>query len=55
MPIDFYYLPESSPCRAVAMTAKALGIELNAKYIDLKSGEHLKPEFKKVSSVNYKL
>lgn len=48
MGIDFYYLPGSSPCRAVQMTAKAVGVELNLKLTDLMAGEHLKPEFLKV-------
>lgn len=48
MTIDFYYLPGSAPCRAVLMTAKAVGVELNLKLVNLMSGEHLKPEFIKV-------
>ncbi|XP_065372220.1 glutathione S-transferase 1-1-like [Calliphora vicina] len=47
--MDFYYLPLSAPCRSVLMTAKALGIELNKKYLDLMAGEHLKPEFVKIN------
>lgn len=46
--MDFYYVPGSAPCRAVQMTAKAVGVELNLKHTDLLSGEHLKPEFLKV-------
>ncbi|XP_077286219.1 glutathione S-transferase 1-like [Arctopsyche grandis] len=49
MGIDFYYLPGSSPCRAVMMTAKALGVNLNFKLIDLMKGEHLTPEFLKMN------
>lgn len=48
MVLDFYYLPASAPCRSVQMVAKAVGVELNCKYLDLMSGEHLKPEFIKV-------
>lgn len=48
MSLDFYYVPGSGPCRAVLMTAKALGVELNLKHTSLKDGEHLKPEFVKV-------
>lgn len=51
MGIDFYYLPGSSPCRAVQMTAKAVGVDLNLKLTNLMAGEHLKPEFLKVSCV----
>lgn len=49
MPIDFYYTPGSPPCRSVLLTAKALGLELNLKTLDLHHGEHMKPEFLKVS------
>lgn len=48
MPIDFYYTPGSPPCRSVLLTAKALGLELNLKTLDLHHGEHMKPEFIKV-------
>lgn len=48
MPIDFYYIPGSAPCRAVLLAAKALNVELNLKYTDLMKGEHLTPEFVKV-------
>ncbi|XP_061392579.1 LOW QUALITY PROTEIN: glutathione S-transferase 2-like [Musca vetustissima] len=47
--MDFYYLPLSAPCRSVIMTAKALGIELNKKLLNLFEGEHLKPEFLKIN------
>lgn len=48
MGIDFYYTSGSPPCHAVQMTAKAVGVELNQKVINLATGEHLKPEFIKV-------
>lgn len=48
MVLDFYMLPGSAPCSIVQMTAKALGVELNLKPVDLFSGEHLKPEYLKV-------
>lgn len=48
MGIDFYYLPGSAPCRAVQMTAKAVGVDLNLKLTDLMAGDHMKPEFLKV-------
>ncbi|TMW40689.1 hypothetical protein DOY81_014231 [Sarcophaga bullata] len=47
--MDFYYLPLSAPCRAVMMTAKAIGVELNKKLLDLFAGEHMKPEFLKLN------
>lgn len=49
MTIDFYYTPGSSPCRAVLLTAKALGVELNLKPMNLMKGEHLTPEFLKIN------
>jgi hypothetical protein len=49
--MDFYYLPGSAPCRAVMMTAKAVGVELNLKLTNLMAGEHMKPEFLKVRIV----
>lgn len=49
MTIDLYYLPLSPPCRSIIMLAKTLNIELNLKKLDLFAGEHLKPDFLKVS------
>lgn len=48
MPLDLYYVPGSAPCRTVLLAAKALGVEVNLKYLDLMKGEHLTPEFVKV-------
>lgn len=48
MPIDFYYLPPSPPCRAVQMTAVAVGAELNLKPMKLSDGDHLTPEYLEV-------
>ncbi|XP_060647215.1 uncharacterized protein LOC132785239 [Drosophila nasuta] len=47
--LDFYYMLYSAPCRSILMTAKALGIELNKKQVDLDAGDHLKPEFVKIN------
>lgn len=49
MGLDFYYTPGSAPCRAVLLAAKAVGVDLNLKQVDLMKGEHLSPEFVKVS------
>ncbi|XP_050435654.1 glutathione S-transferase 1-like [Adelges cooleyi] len=49
MTVDFYYTPGSPPCRAVLLAAKAIGLELNLKPLDLHHGEHLKPEFVKIN------
>lgn len=48
--LDFYYTPGSAPCRAVQMTAKAVGVELNLKLVNLMAGEHLTPEYLKVNT-----
>ncbi|XP_061400688.1 glutathione S-transferase 4-like [Musca vetustissima] len=47
--MDFYYYPISSPCRAVLMTAKAVGVELNKKLMSVFKGENLTPEFLKIN------
>lgn len=47
--MDFYYLSGSAPCRSVIMLAKALGVELNKKQLNLMEGEHLKPEFVQIN------
>lgn len=46
--IDFYYLPASAPCRAVMMLAKAIGVRLNLKIVDVLRAENMKPEYVKV-------
>ncbi|EDV49390.1 glutathione S-transferase 1-1 [Drosophila erecta] len=47
--LDFYYMLYSAPCRSILMTARALGLELNKKQVDLDAGEHLKPEFVRIN------
>jgi len=49
MPIDFYYVPGSAPCRAVLLAAKAVGIDMNLKQVDLMKGEQMTPEFIKMN------
>nr|CAD7587475.1 unnamed protein product [Timema genevievae] len=39
----------SPPCRAVALVARTLGLELNDKIVDLFKKEHLEPEFGKIN------
>lgn len=46
--IDLYYTPWSSTCRAVQLTAKLLGIDLNLKRLQVSKKEQLTPEFIKV-------
>ena len=43
--MDFYYTDLSPPCRATLLTAKALEINLNKKFVDLSKGEHKTPEY----------
>lgn len=47
--MDFYYLPPSPPCRAVEMAAKAVGVTLNKKIVDLMAGQQMDPEFLKLN------
>ncbi|KAH8409861.1 hypothetical protein KR222_011015 [Zaprionus bogoriensis] len=47
--MDFYYLSASAPCRSVLMTAKALGLDLNKKPLNILQGDHLKPEYLKIN------
>uniref|UniRef100_A0A182JW79 glutathione transferase n=1 Tax=Anopheles christyi TaxID=43041 RepID=A0A182JW79_9DIPT len=47
--MDFYYLPLSAPCQSIRLLAKALGLHLNLKELDLLKGDHLKPEFLKIN------
>ena len=49
MPIDLYYMKMSPPVRAVHMALKHLNLDFNLKTLDLMKGEHLTPEFLKVS------
>ncbi len=54
MVIDFHYMLESAPCRAVLMLAKHLDIELNLKILNFQKKEHLKEEFIKVKNFRNK-
>lgn len=38
-------MPGSAPCRAIQMTAAAVGVQLNLKFLNIQTGEHLTPEF----------
>lgn len=49
MTIDLYYLNGSAPATSVRLLANAIGVELNLKELNLFAGEHLKPEFVKVT------
>ncbi|XP_044741249.1 glutathione S-transferase D7-like [Chrysoperla carnea] len=47
--IDLYYFPPSPPCRAVMLTAKAVGVKLNLKLLNITEGEHMNAEFVKLN------
>uniref|UniRef100_A0A1B6EXA4 Uncharacterized protein n=1 Tax=Cuerna arida TaxID=1464854 RepID=A0A1B6EXA4_9HEMI len=49
MGIDVYHTPGSPPSRSVVLAAKALGVDVNLKLLDLMKGEHLKPEYLKIN------
>lgn len=46
--IVLYYRSLSPPSRSVLLTAKAIGIDLERKDINLLKGEHLTPQYQKV-------
>lgn len=48
MTLELYYNPASAPCRAVLLAAKAIGLDISVKPLDLLKKEHLAPEFLKV-------
>lgn len=50
--IDFYYMPESPPCRAVEMVAEMVGVKLNKHYVNLFTQEHLKEDYLKVNPLH---
>ncbi|XP_016984869.1 glutathione S-transferase 1 [Drosophila rhopaloa] len=45
----FYYAPRSPPCRAVLLTAAALGVKLDLRLVNVKAGEHKSEEFLKIN------
>lgn len=49
-PIKVYYAPPSPPSRVVLMTAKALGVPVEPRIVDLAKGEHMEPQYLQVSS-----
>jgi len=47
--MDLYNMPMAPASRAIQMIAKALGLELNSKFINTMEGDQLKPEFVKIN------
>lgn len=49
MPLDLYHCALSASCRAVLMTAKLVGVEVNLKTVDLTAKEQMKPDIGKMN------
>uniref|UniRef100_A0A1B6DCS8 Uncharacterized protein n=1 Tax=Clastoptera arizonana TaxID=38151 RepID=A0A1B6DCS8_9HEMI len=47
--LELYYTPSSAPCRAVMLTGRALKLNFNLKFLDLKKKEQMNPEFLKIN------
>lgn len=47
--VEFYYMPESPPCRAVETVANMVGVTLKKHYIDLFAGDQMKDEYIKLN------
>jgi len=43
--VEFWQMSASPPCRAVDLTARAVGVELKVTNLDLMKGEQMAPEF----------
>nr|QCC89037.1 glutathione S-transferase delta 3 [Meteorus pulchricornis] len=51
MTCDLYYAPISSPCRAVMLTAEAIGLSLNYKPINTIADEQLDSDYSEINSI----
>ena len=49
MVLTLYHCPPSYPSRAALMVARAVGVDIRVKTVNLFEKEHLSPEFTKVS------
>ncbi|RXG71226.1 hypothetical protein Avbf_07892, partial [Armadillidium vulgare] len=43
--MDFYYMDISAPCRSIMLVAKAVGVTLNKKVLDVLKKEQMSQEF----------
>lgn len=51
MAITIYHFPPSAPSRCAVLVAKALGLDVDIKVVNLFDKEQLKPDFVKVTSM----
>lgn len=49
MSIQLYYFPPSPPCRAVLLTAEAIGLEMELIILNPMAGETLTPEYEQIN------
>lgn len=52
MALKLFYMSISPPSRAVLLTARNLGLDVDVKHVNLLAGEHLTAEFLKMSPVH---
>ncbi|KAH8401562.1 hypothetical protein KR009_006517 [Drosophila setifemur] len=50
--LTLYGIDGSPPVRSVLLTLKALGLDFEYKIVNLREGEHLKPEFLKINPLH---
>lgn len=50
--IEFYYMPESPPCRTVEMVAELTGVKLNKHYVNLFTKDQLKDDYIKLNPLH---
>jgi len=48
MVLTLYHYPPSYPSRTAVMVARAVGVDITVKTVDLLKGDHLSPVFIKV-------
>jgi glutathione S-transferase len=48
MVLTLYHYPPSYPSRTAVMVARAVGVDITVKTVDLLEGDHLSPVFIKV-------
>lgn len=51
MAITLYYFPPSAPARTALLAARAVGVDVTLKNVDLFERKHATPEFVKVIGI----